>query len=335
VQKPEKAGQSVDLKLRPVGKMPPPEYKLGDLVATREAYGTALAQLAKTTPQVVAIDADTKNSTFSERFKLVAPERFAEAFIAEQNMVGAALGMASEGKIPFAASFACFLSRAYDFIRMAMYSRPDHLILCGSHAGVSIGEDGPSQMALEDLAMMRGLLNATVLYPSEAVSAERLVEQAARTKGLVYIRTTRPKTKVLYKNDETFPIGGSKTLRQSAKDAVTIVAAGITVPEALAAHDALAKEGIAARVIDLYSVKPIDEATLRQAAADTKGIVTVEDHGVCGGIGEAVAAAVAGRSRVSILGIRDIPRSGKPTELMEKFGITAPSVVKAVKELLK
>jgi transketolase len=311
-----------------------PAYELGQEVATREAYGTALAQLAKTTPQVVAIDADTKNSTFTERFKNVAPERYAEAFIAEQNMVGAALGMATEGKIPFAASFACFLTRAYDFIRMASYSMPDHLILCGSHAGVSIGEDGPSQMALEDLAMMRGVLGTTVLYPSEAVSAERLVEQAARTKGIVYIRTTRPKTKVLYKNDEPFPIGGSKTLRQSDKDAVTIVAAGITVPEALAAHEALAKEGIAARVIDLYSVKPIDEATLQKAARETKGIVSVEDHGVCGGIGEAVASAVAGRTRVEILGVRQMPRSGKPTELMEKMGITAKSIVAAAKRVL-
>ena len=312
-----------------------PQYELGQEVATREAYGTALAKLAASTPQLVVIDADTKNSTFSERFKAVAPERYCEAFIAEQNMVGAALGMSTEGKIPFAATFACFLARAYDFIRMAQYSRPQHLVLCGSHAGVSIGEDGPSQMALEDLAMMRGILDITVLYPSEAVSAERLVELAARTKGIVYIRTTRPKTKVLYKNDEVFAIGGSKTLRSSAKDAVTIVGAGITVPEALAAHDELAKGGIAARVIDLYSVKPIDVATLQKAAAETKGIVTVEDHGVCGGIGEAVAAAVSGLARVSILGIRDIPRSGQPRELMEKYGITSTSIVSAAQALLK
>lgn len=311
-----------------------PSYQLGQEVATREAYGTALAQLAKTTPQVVAIDADTKNSTFTERFKFAAPERYADAFIAEQNMVGAALGMATEGKIAFAASFACFLSRAYDFIRMAAYSQPEHLILCGSHAGVSIGEDGVSQMALEDLAMMRGVLTTTVLYPSDAVSAERCVEQAARTKGIVYIRTTRAKTKVLYGNDDAFPVGGSKTLRQSAKDAVTIVAAGITVPEALAAHEQLAKEGIAVRVIDLYSVKPVDEAALLKAAAETKGIVTVEDHGVHGGIGEAVASVVAGKARVSMLGIREIPRSGKPTELVEKYGISAKSIVPAVKALL-
>jgi transketolase len=311
-----------------------PEYELGQEVATREAYGTGLAKLAKTTPQVVAIDADTKNSTFTERFMKAAPERYAEAFIAEQNMIGAALGMATEGKIPFAATFACFLSRGYDFIRMAAHSKPDHLILAGSHAGVSIGEDGPSQMALEDLAMMRGVIGSTVLYPSEAVSAERLLETAAKTKGLVYIRTTRPKTKVLYKNDEPFPVGGSKTLRSSAKDAVTIVGAGITVPEALAAADQLAKDGITVRVIDLYSVKPIDTATLQKAAAETKGFVTVEDHGIHGGIGEAVASAVTGRAKVVMLGIREMPRSGQPRELMEKFGIASDSIVKAVRELI-
>jgi len=249
-------------------------------------------------------------------------------------MVGVALGMATEGKIPFASTFACFLTRGYDFIRMAAYSAPPNLVLVGSHAGVSIGEDGPSQMALEDLAMMRAITGATVLYPSEAVSAERLVETAARTPGIVYIRTTRPKTKVLYANDEVFPVGGSKTLRSSAKDAVTIVAAGITVPEALLAHEALAKDGIAARVIDLYSVKPVDTATLLKAAAETKGIVTVEDHSVCGGVGEAVAGAVAGRARLELLGVREIPRSGKPGELMKAHGLTAEAIVAAAKRLV-
>jgi transketolase len=310
-----------------------PGYSLGQEVATREAYGTALAKLAATCPQVVAIDGDTKNSTFSERFKEVAPERFAEAFIAEQNMLGAALGMATEGKVPFASTFACFLTRAYDFIRMAAYSSPAHLVLCGSHAGVSIGEDGPSQMALEDLAMMRAISGSTVLYPSDGVSGERVVETAARTPGIVYIRTTRPKTKVIYPNDEAFPVGGSKTLRASSRDSVTLVAAGITVPEALAAHERLAKEGIAVRVIDLYSVKPVDAATLEKAAAETRGIVSIEDHSVCGGIGEAVAAAVAGRARVEILGVSEIPRSGKPAELMRVHGIDAEAIVAAVKRL--
>jgi transketolase len=248
-------------------------------------------------------------------------------------MVGAALGMSSEGKIPFASSFACFLTRAYDFIRMAAYSKPAHLVLCGSHAGVSIGEDGPSQMALEDLAMMRAILGATVLYPSDAVSGERLVEAAARTPGIVYIRTSRPKTRVLYDNAETFPVGGSKTLRSSAKDVATVVAAGVTLHEALAAAERLGSEGVAVRVVDLYSVKPIDAATLHRAAAETRAIVTVEDHSVCGGIGEAVAAAVNGRAPVEMLGVRDLPRSGTPAELMRHHGIDADAIVAAVRRL--
>ncbi len=311
-----------------------PAYVLGQEVATREAYGTALAKLARASPAVVAVDGDTKNSTFSERIKEVAADRHLEAYIAEQNMVGVALGLSTEGKIPFASTFACFLTRAYDFIRMAAYSKPAHLVLVGSHAGVSIGEDGPSQMALEDLAMMRALTGSTVLYPSDAVSAERLVEAAANTPGIVYIRTTRPKTRVIYANEEYFPVGQSKTLRASARDAATVVAAGITVPEALLAHDTLAKEGIAIRVIDLYSVKPVDEATLRKAAAETKRIVSVEDHSVCGGIGEAVAAVAAGEARVTMLGVRESPRSGKPAELMRAHGLTADAIVAAVKRLI-
>ena len=311
-----------------------PDYAPGQEVATREAYGTALAKLAAAAPRVVALDGDTKNSTFSERFKAVAPERFAESYIAEQNMVGAALGMSTEGKIPFASTFACFLTRAYDFLRMAVYSRPRHLVVCGSHAGVSIGEDGASQMALEDLAMMRALLGTTVLYPSDAVSAEHLVVAAANTPGIVYLRMSRPKTKVLYGNGDAFPVGGSKTLRSSAKDAVTVVGAGVTVHEALAAHDQLKKDGVAVRVIDLYSVKPVDAETLVRAAGETRAIVTVEDHGVCGGIGEAVAAAVAGRGRVEMLGVREIPRSGKPAELLAAHGIDAAAIVRAVRKLL-
>jgi transketolase len=310
-----------------------PAYEKGQEVATREAFGAALAKLAKSAPQVVALDGDTKNSTFSEKFKAIAPERFAEAYIAEQNMVGTALGMSTEGKIPIASTFACFLTRAYDFIRMAVYSRPKHLVLCGSHAGVSIGEDGPSQMALEDLAMMRALVKSTVLYPSDAVCAERAVEAAARTEGIVYIRTSRPKTPILYANDEPFPIGGSKTLRRSDHDAATVVAAGVTLFEALTAADRLAKDGIAVRVIDLYSVQPLDVETLRRAAAETRGIVTVEDHSARGGIGEAVAAAVAGKTRVRVLAVSDIPRSGKPAELLRAHGIDADAIVRAVREL--
>jgi len=312
-----------------------PSYALGQEVATREAYGTALAKLGTASRRVVAIDGDTKNSTFSEKLKQVDPARFFEAYIAEQNMVGAALGLSTEGKIPFASTFACFLSRAYDFIRMAAISRPSHLVLVGSHAGVSIGEDGPSQMALEDLAMMRAITGATVLYPSDGVSAERLTETAANTPGIVYIRTSRPKTKVVYKNEEYFPVGQSKVLRASASDAVTVVAAGVTVTEALIAHETLAKENVAVRVIDLYSVKPVDEDTLRKAAAETKGFVTVEDHSVFGGIGDAVAAAVAGRAPVVMLGIRHLPRSGKPAELMRAHGIDAASIADAVRKLRK
>ena len=311
-----------------------PEYTLGQEVATREAYGTALAKLARVSPRVVALDGDTKNSTFSERFKAVAPDRFAESYIAEQNMVGTALGMSTEGKIPFASTFACFLTRAYDFMRMAVYSRPRHLVLCGSHAGVSIGEDGASQMALEDLAMMRALLGTTVLYPGDAVSAERLTVAAAATPGIVYIRTSRPKTPVLYANDEPFPVGGSKTLRSSESDAVTVVAAGVTLHEALAAYEQLKADGIAIRVVDLYSVKPIDVDTLIRAAGETRAIVTVEDHSVCGGIGEAVAAVVAGRARVEMLGVREIPRSGKPAELLAAHGIDAAAIARAVRRLL-
>ncbi len=312
-----------------------PEYTLGQEVATREAYGTALAKLGKSSAAVVAIDGDTKNSTFADRLKNVAPGQFAEGYIAEQNMVGVALGMSTEGKIPFASTFACFMTRAYDFIRMACWSRPSHLVLVGSHAGVSIGEDGVSQMALEDLAMMRALIPATVLYPSDAVCAERLVEQAARTPGVVYIRTSRPKTPVLYKNEETFPVGGSKTLRSSAKDVVTLVGAGVTLFEALKAHDTLAAEGIAARVIDLYSLKPVDEATLEQAARETGSLVTVEDHSVCGGLGEAVAGVVAGLAPVERLGIRVTPRSGRPMELMDAYGISAPAIVEAARRVAR
>ena len=311
-----------------------PSYTLGQEVATREAYGTALAKLARVSPAVVAIDGDTKNSTFSERIKEVAADRLIEGYIAEQNMVGVALGLASEGRIPFVSTFACFLTRAYDFIRMAVYSRPGHLVLCGSHAGVSIGEDGASQMALEDLAMMRALLNTTVLYPCDAVSAERLVEAAARTPGIVYIRSSRPKTAVIYGNDERFPVGGSKTLRGSVKDAVTVVAAGVTLHEALQAHASLAAQGIVIRVIDLYSLKPIDADTLVRAAEETDAILTVEDHSVCGGLGEAVAAAVAGRARVEMLGVREIPRSGTPAELMSLHGLDATAIVAAVKRLI-
>ncbi len=308
-----------------------PEYAPGQEVATREAYGTALVKLGRIHPDVVVLDGDTKNSTFSEKFKATKPERFVEAHIAEQNMVGVALGLAADGKVPFASTFAAFFTRAFDQIRMAAYSRPGTLVLCGSHSGVSIGEDGPSQMGLEDLAMFRALLASTVLYPSDAVSAERLVAVAAGTKGVVYLRTTRPKTPILYPNAERFPVGGSKTLRTGPNDRATVVAAGITVYEALAAYDRLAKEGIPIRVIDAYSIKPIDAATLRKAAAETRHVITVEDHSIHGGLGDAVAHEVSG---VTMLGVSRVPRSASPRECMEEQGITADHIIATVKKAL-
>ena len=283
---------------KPRPAIPPPAYKLGDLVATREAYGTALARIGAIDDRIVALDADVGNSTFSDRFEKVAPERFFQHYIAEQVMVGAAMGLAARGAIPFPSTFACFLTRAYDFIRMAAISNLN-IKLAGSHAGVSIGEDGPSQMALEDLAMTRAEPNFTVLYPCEAVSAERCVELAAYQPGPVYIRTSRPKTPVTYGPNEVFTVGGSKVLRQSAADAATVVGVGVTVFEALHAFDALAKDGIAIRVIDAYSVQPIDADTLTAAARATSGrVVTVEDHYAAGGLGDAVAGGdCAGRLR--------------------------------------
>lgn len=312
-----------------------PQYSVGHEVATREAYGKALVKLGKILPTLVVLDGDVKNSTYAQDFRAAFPDRYVECYIAEQNMVGAALGMATEGKVPFASSFACFLTRAHDFLRMAAYSRPRALVVCGSHAGVSIGEDGPSQMGLEDIAMMRGLFGSKVLYPCDAVSTERLVAEAIRAGGIVYLRTTRPKTAVIYAPSEKFPVGGSKTLRSSPKDRATIVAAGITVFEALQAYEALSSEGISVRVIDAYSVKPLDETTLLGAARETGAVVTVEDHSVHGGLGEAVSALLAGRCRVELLGIREIPRSGKPEELLEQYGISAKRIAGTVRKLLK
>ena len=313
-----------------------PSYKPGDLVASREAYGTALARLGKADSRVVALDADVGNSTFSERFEKIAPERFYESYIAEQVMVGAAMGLAARGAIPFPSTFACFLTRAYDFLRMAAISNLN-IKLAGSHAGVSIGEDGPSQMALEDLAMTRAEPNFTVLYPSDAVCAERCVELAAYQPGPVYIRTSRPKTPILYDANEAFVVGGSKVLRQSARDMVTVVGAGVTLFEALKAFDLLAKDGVAIRVIDLYSVQPVDADTLVAAARETDGrVITVEDHYAAGGIGDAVAMAIAPAGfTVHRLAVREIPRSGKPDELLDRFGISAAAIADAVKSVVR
>ncbi len=318
-----------------VAEMPAPSWSLGDKVATREAFGPGLVALGGMDRRIVALDADVKNSTFSEAFEKFYPDRFIQSFIAEQAMVGVAMGLASRGAIPFPSTFACFLERASDFIRMAGISSLG-VKLAGSHAGVSIGEDGPSQMALEDLAMARGVPNCTVLYPSDAVSAYRLVAAAASTDGPVYIRLSRPKTPVIYPSGETFPIGGSKTLRETSSDAVTVVAAGVTLFEALGAHDILGKEHIAIRVIDAYSVQPIDRAALVAAGRATGGrMITVEDHYAHGGLGDAVSEAVWDQAfRVKRLAVREIPRSGQPEELLDRFGISSRAIVDAVRELV-
>jgi len=305
-----------------------------DKTATRLAYGNALLSLSRVNPSVVAIDGDVKNSTYADKFFEAFPDRAFEAFIAEQNMVGVGIGLAAKGYIPFMATFAAFLTRAHDQIRMAAYSL-SNIKLCGSHVGVSIGEDGPSQMGLEDLAMFRPIPGCVVLYPSDAVSAEAAVAAAAAHKGLVYIRTTRPATPLLYPADETFPIGGCKVLGKAEGDAATIIAAGITVHEALKARAQLAKEGLGVRIVDAYSVAPLDAATIASEVAATGGrAVVVEDHFAGGGLGEAVAGALAGRAALKHLCVRDLPRSGKPDELLEMYGISASHIVRAVKELV-
>jgi transketolase len=307
--------------------------KIGDSVATREAYGDALVKLVEKHDRVVALDGDTKNSTYSEKLLKVRPDRFLEMFIAEQNMVGVAAGMAARGMIPFVSTFAAFLTRAYDQVRMAGVSQAN-IKFCGSHAGVSIGEDGPSQMGLEDLAMFRPIPGSVVVYPSDGVSTERLVAEAARIRAICYIRTTRPKTPVLYANDEQFPIGGSKILRQSKQDRVTVVGAGITVHEAIKAAERLAAEGIRIRVIDTYSVKPIDRMTLLESAKQTGGnLIVVEDHYEEGGLGDAVLNAVGNAAHVIKLAVREIPRSGPPETLLDTYGISSKHIVQAVRNL--
>ena len=319
-----------------ISPLPPSPYKVGDAVATREAFGVALEALGAVNPLVVGLDADVKNSTYTDKFGKKFPNRFFENFIAEQNMVGAAAGLAACGKVPFAATFACFLARAYDFIRMAAIS-DSNIKLVGTHVGVSIGEDGPSQMGLEDIAMMAAQPGVVVLYPSDATCTYRLVETAAAHKGMVYIRAGRPKSPVLYGPDEMFHIGGSKVLRQSASDVLTIVAAGVTLFEALKAYDILKAAGVSVRIVDLYSVVPIDRTTLLDSARVTQGrILTVEDHYAHGGLGDAVLSAVGPEGlKVHKLAVRTIPHSGKPDELIDHFGIGARSIVEAAKHIAK
>ena len=314
--------------------LPTPTYAAKDTVATREAFGEALTNLGEVNPLVVALDADVKNSTFTEKFGKRFPERFFENFIAEQNMIGTAVGLAACGKIPFAATFACFLTRGYDFIRMAAISQAN-IKLMGSHAGVSIGEDGPSQMGLEDLSMMAAQPGVVVLYPSDAVCTYRILEAAANHKGMVYIRTGRPKTPILYPNDEPFHLGGSKLHKPSSDDRLTIVAAGVTLFEALNAQAELAKAGIPVRVVDLYSIVPIDQHMLLECARTTPTFLTVEDHYAHGGIGDAVLNALSAEAvRVHKLAVREIPHSGKPAELLDRYGLSANTIVEAAKRLV-
>jgi transketolase len=311
----------------------PPAYT--EAVPTRKAFGEALAWLAGHRPDLVVLDGEVGNSTHTDDFQAVAPERFVEMYIAEQALVGAQTGLQALGKTAFVATFGAFLTRAYDQVRMGAISRAD-LRLCGSHAGVSIGEDGPSQMAVEDLAMFRALHGSTVLYPADGAATVRLVATMCDLPGISYMRTTREATPVLYGADEEFPVGGSKTLRSG--DAATIVAAGVTVRESLAAADSLAADGIAVRVIDAYSVKPIDAATLRRALEQTGVIVVVEDHRVEGGLGDAVLEALAETGpltgRVVKVGVRDMPGSGTPDEMRAWAGIDAASIVARVRDSL-
>ena len=307
-------------------------YKLGDSIATREAYGVALARLGEVDPRINAMDGDTKNSTFADKFFKKFPERSTECFIAEQNLVAVAIGYATRGHVPFASTFATFFTRAADQIRVAGISQ-SNLKLVGSHVGISIGEDGPSQMALEDLAMMRAVVGSTVLYPADAVATEKLLEQMAILKGVAFLRTSRPKTPVIYGNDEQFPIGGAKVLRTG--DKVTIVGAGVTLFEALKAADTLKADGINVTVIDAYSIKPLGKKEILAAAKKTNNtVITVEDHYSEGGIGDAVAGELSSEGvKVHKLAVVGIPRSGHAAELMAAFGIDAAAIVKKVKSL--
>lgn len=313
----------------------PVPHKLGDQIATREAFGSALARLGGSDQRLVVVDGDTKNSTYTDKFYKKFPDRFFEGFIAEQNMVGVATGLGTRGKVPFTSTFACFLTRAFDQIRVAGISM-SNLKLAGSHVGVSIGEDGPSQMGLEDLAMMRTVVGSVVLYPSDAVCAEKLVELMVAHKGITYLRTSRPKTPVIYGNDQEFHIGGANVLRQSGSDKITVVAAGVTLYEALKAADMLKSEGVAISVIDAYSIKPIARDVILASARKTNNLViTVEDHYAEGGLGDAVAGELSVEGvRVHKLAVRELPHSGKPAELLAKYGIDAAAIVKKVKALI-
>lgn len=318
------------------GPWAPPRWTPGAEVATREAFGDALRALGDSRGEVVVLDGEVSNSTYTERFQQAHPDRFYEMFIAEQQLVGAAVGMQVFGLAPFAATFAAFFTRAFDQIRMAAVSEA-RLCLAGSHAGVSIGEDGPSQMALEDLAMMRAVHGSTVLYPSCATATAELTRELAGRDGISYLRLTRAKTPVLYGPEERFPIGGSKVLRRSGRDVAAVLAAGITLHEALRAHRLLEAEGLAVRVVDLYSVKPVDAATVEACARECSGqLVVVEDHWPEGGLGDAVAQVFDGRPSapaITRLAVRGMPGSGTPAELLDAAGIDAGHIAAAIRRI--
>jgi transketolase len=320
----------------PDGDLELPRYEVGEEVATRKAYGEALAALGTARGDVVALDGEVSNSTFADIFAKAHPERYFEMYIAEQQLVAAAVGLHARGWNAFASTFAAFFSRAYDFVRMAAISRID-LRLAGSHAGVSIGEDGPSQMALEDIASLRAIHSSVVLHPCDANQTAKLVAAMADTRGIVFLRTLRPNTPVIYEPDEEFAVGGSRVLRSSDDDDVTIVGTGVTVHEALKAAEVLREDGVTARVIDAYSIKPIDVETLAAAAEATGRVITVEDHFPDGGLGDAVLAALAETDeapRVVKLAVSDMPRSGKPAELLNAYRIDAEHIAAAARQLV-
>ena len=334
VPKPEATGRPHAF---PTEALSLPVYELGTKEATRKAFADALVALGKADGRVVAIDGEVGNSTYTEDFAAALPERFVQSYIAEQQMLSYAVGMQVRGWKPYAATFAAFLARAYDFVRMAAISRAN-INIAGSHAGVSIGEDGPSQMALEDLASFRAVHGSTVLYPSDANQTAALVPQMAERGGIVFMRTTREKTPILYEPGDSFEIGGSRVVRRSDDDALTIIGAGITLHEAIAAADELAADGIKARVIDLYSVKPLDAETIRAAARETRAILTVEDHWPEGGLGDAVLGALAEEQPHPVvikLAVTEMPGSGKPAEMLHAAGIDADCIAAAARDLVR
>uniref|UniRef100_A0A671YH41 Transketolase n=1 Tax=Sparus aurata TaxID=8175 RepID=A0A671YH41_SPAAU len=310
-----------------------PSYK----IATRKAYGMALAKLGRYNERVVALDGDTNNLTYSEIFKNEHPNRFVECYIAQQNMVSVAMGCAArERNVVFASTLASFFTRAYDQLRMAAISE-SNINLCGSHCGLSTGEEGPSLMGLEDVAMFRALPTATIFYPSDGVSIEKAVELAATTKGVCYIRTSRQDSPIIYNSNEDFHVGQAKVVYQSKEDQVTLVAAGVTLHEALAAAEHLKKERISVRVIDPFTIKPLDAKTITDHTRATRGrIITVEDHYYEGGLGEAVSSAMVNESGFNLhrLAVSHVPRSGKPQELLKIYGIDRDAIAQAVRKML-